>query len=109
MAVIAGLEEQKAALKRVRDNLKEVEEINESLSNIKAYVADAKSKEYKLECSFLFKDDSLKKIKIPIVINDVEFILNSLKTYKDDIVKNIKADSSEFHISLSPQEESSLM
>lgn len=109
MAEIEGLREQKEALKRVKDGLKEVEGINEYLSSIESYVAEATKKEYKLECSFLFKDDSIKKIKIPIVVNDVEFILSSLRTYKDEVVNSIKNDSSRFHISLSPQEESTLI
>lgn len=109
MAEIAGIKDQKAALKRVNDNLKEVKEINEILSNIESYINDAVEKEYKLDCTFLFKDKTQKKLKFPVLIDDVSFILKSLQTYKNGIVAKIKEDSQQYHIALSPQEESSLI
>lgn len=109
MAEIAGIKEQKAALKRVNDNLKEVEEINEILSNIEKHIAEAVEKDYKLDCTFLFKDKTQKKLKFPVLIDDVSFILNSLQAHKNGIVAKIKEDSQLYHIALSPQEESSLI
>lgn len=109
MAMIVGLDEQQAALKRVKDNLKEVASINRDLASIKEYVAKAKTKEYNLACKFLFSDDSIKRIKVPLVIEDSDFIISALMKHKETIVKLIKDDAGKYHISLSPQEESSLL
>ena len=108
MAIIVGLEEQKAALNRVKDNLAEICKINDNLLNLKEYIAQAKEKEYKMECKFVLPDDTLKRIKIPVILDDSAFLFNALKKHKEEVVKQIKDDASKYHISLSEQEEAAL-
>lgn len=104
MPFIEGLEEQKAALTRVKQNLNEIEKINESISNLKTYIDTAKEKEYKIECEFVFEDESLKRIKIPVQLVDNAFLFEALNKHRETIANKIKEDSSKFRISLSPQE-----
>ena len=108
MAIIQGLEEQKKALARVKTNLKEIRDINESVQNLKSFIGEAKHQEYKLECDFSFEDDSFKRIKVPLVLSDTDFIYNSIKAHKDAIVAAIREDLTKNNILLDPQEEALL-
>ena len=108
MASILGLEEQKAALRRVKDNLGEIRKINGYITNLKEYIAQAKEQEYTLECKFVLENDSLTRLRVPVTITDSDFIFNALKEHKREIVKQIKEDTSKYHIALSQQEEASL-
>lgn len=108
MAIIQGLEEQKKALTRVKTNLKEIRDINESVKNLKSFIGEADLKEYKLECDFTFDDGSLKRIKVPLVLNDTDLIYTSIKAHKDAIVAAIRADLTKHNILLDPQEEALL-
>lgn len=108
MASIVGLDEQKAALNRVKDCLNQVDKINNSISNLKDYIEQAVTKAFVLECKFVLPDETLHRIKVPVKIDDGAFIFNALKEQKAEIVKQIKDDTSKYRIMLSDQEEASL-
>ena len=108
MASILGLEEQRAALGRVKDNLNEVRKINSHLANLKEYMAQAVKQKYTLHCQFVLADTMQKSFRIPVKITDSNFIFNALKEHKNEIVEQIKEDTSKYRISLSQQEEDSL-
>ncbi len=108
MASILGLEEQRAALGRVKDNLSKVRKINGYMVNLKEYMAQATEQAYTLECKFVPPDETLKRIRVPVKITDSAFIFNALKEHKSEIVEQIKEDTSKYRISLSQQEEASL-
>ncbi len=104
MAFIEGLEDQKAALKRVKDNLTEISKTDESISNLEMYANGATKKEFRIECEFIMPDDSLKKLKIPVQINDNKFLLDALLRQRETVAAKVREDSSKYRITLSPQE-----
>lgn len=108
MASILGLEEQKAALDRVKDNLKKISKINANLEHLKEYLEQASAKEYRLECRFDLPTGESKRISVPVKMDDSSFVVNALKEHKSEIVKQIQTDASKFRIALSEQEEASL-
>lgn len=109
MAFIEGLEEQRAALARIKSNLKEINSINEAISNIEKYVSDAVSKKYEIKCEFVFKDESLKRISVPIELDDEnDLVITSLKKHKETVAELIRKDSSEYKISLTEQEKNAI-
>lgn len=108
MASILGLEEQRAALGRVKDNLGEIRKINGHMTNLKEYMAQATEQGYVLECKFVMPDGVLKRMRVPVTITDSDFIFNALIEHKSQIVKQIQEDASRYRISLSQQEEASL-
>lgn len=104
MPFIEGLEEQKAALGRIKDNLNQIKKINDSVKVIQEYTASEAKVQQCFEYSFILKDDSLKKVRIPVVIEDNKFVLEAAKKQKDAIVAAVNSDLAQYHISLSPQE-----
>lgn len=108
MPYIEGLEEQKAALGRIKDNLNQIKKINASVKVVQEYAASKAKAQQCFEYSFILEDDSLKKVRIPVVIEDNNFILEAAKKQKDMIVAAVKTDLVQYHISLSPQEKTLL-
>ncbi len=109
MPFIEGLAEQKAALKRIKDNLKEVDDINTFIKSVVEYSKKAKNTSYNIEVAFIMDEQgSLQKFKSPLVISDPSYILEAAQQYKTSIVNSIKADADKHHISLEAQDKAKL-
>ena len=107
MAFIEGLKERNAALTRIKNNLKIIKTINKDISFLKDVGAQDVKRTTKLDCKYVFANNSEVKIKIPIELTD-EFVLNALKQQKERVVEEIKNDVKNHRISLEQEEEDML-
>lgn len=108
MAQIEGLKEQQAALTRVKNNLKKVEEINDFLKSVaKLSGSENVDVAYNVSVSFVDGED-IKRFRCPLVIEDNKYILESAQKYKESIVAEVRKDSETYRITLSPKENATL-
>lgn len=104
MPFIQELDQQKAALVRINRNLAEVTKINAFIESLNELHMDASNVKTCIEVSFE-KNDSLERLKCPVLLNDFAFVLISAGNYKRSVVEKIKKDSEQFRISLTPEEQ----
>ncbi len=103
MPFIQELDQQKAALVRINRNLAEVVKINAFLNSLNELHTDASDVKTCIEITFE-KNDSLERLKSPILLDDFAFVLISAGNYKRSVVEKIKKDSEQYRISLTPDE-----
>lgn len=108
MAQIEGLKEQQAALTRVKNNLKKIGDINDFLKSVSG-LAGEKDVEatYNISISFTAGED-IKRFKCPLLVEDNRYILEAAQRYKESIAAEVKKDSEEYRITLSPKENATL-
>lgn len=104
MPQIEGLKEQQDALKRVRNNLKEIEAINNFLKSVSA-LKDAEDAKVSYSVSVsVGAGEGSKRYKAPIQVSDNKYILNAALQHKQSIVATVKKDAADYRIGLSPKE-----
>lgn len=104
MAQIEGLKEQQDALKRIKNNLKDIQDTNSLIRSILTLSEDA-SLHVSYDVTITFeKDSDIKRFKTPIVFQDNRVILEAVQKYRDSIIAKVKEDSTLYRISLNPQE-----
>lgn len=108
MPKLLGMDERKAAFKRVSDNLKEITAINTSLEGVSRLTKDGSlSADYEVTITFSTESDT-KRFKCPLSVDNPQFILDSMKKYKQSIVNQIRSDCAHYDIELSVNEEADL-
>ena len=108
MPQIEGLKEQKAALQRVKQNLKVIENINSFIKSVAKLSKEPKANiQHQIEVSVESGED-FKRFKCPMVISDNNYIFEAVLKYKKSIVEKVNEDTSKYHISLSAQETAAL-
>ena len=103
MPFIQELDQQKAALVRINRNLAEVTKVNAFIENLTEHHMDASDVKTCIEVSFE-KNDSMERLKCPVLLDDFAFVLISAGNYKRSVVEKIKKDSEQYRISLTPEE-----
>lgn len=104
MPIIEGLEEQKAALKRVKEYLTELENINEFIDNLLKFSKETDNVKYIIEVAFKLNDDENRRLRNPIIVPDNNYILECVLKYKESIAEKTKKDALEHNITLTPQD-----
>lgn len=108
MPQIEGLKEQQEALKRVKNNLKEVEDINSFLKGVSALPVDEGCDISYVITVTATNQDTLKRHRCPLLLSDNRYILEAALKYKESIVKKVRQDSDDYRITLSPKDNATL-
>lgn len=108
MPEIEGLKEQQDALKRIKSNLKEIEDVNKFLKGVSELAANGDVQgAHEILISFTDGED-VKRFRCPLRVPDNRFVFEAAQAYKDEIVRKVRQDATDYRISLSPKDNATL-